>query len=194
MKSPVAIALCWTALGLYALADKIEHRKRFRMFRCFRNTRRIMADLTEIKLSLRRYRIVPIIGPFTDVVGPVAKTPQYQRRHLLGDLIMAVTMTNIQQFEITISPVNSKGQPATLDGVPEWLTDNSDVLSLTPSADGLSCTVFAVGIPGTAKVQVNGDADMGSGVTLITGLLDVTVIQAPAVSIVLNPGAVSDQP
>lgn len=106
----------------------------------------------------------------------------------------AVTMTSIQQFEITIQPVDAKGKPAPLDGTPIWLTDNSDVFDITPSADGLSCTVKATGIPGVGKIQVTGDADMGAGVAPIVGLLDCEVTQAPATSIVLTPSAPVDQP
>lgn len=107
---------------------------------------------------------------------------------------MAVEMTTIDQFEVTIAPKNAKGQPAPVDGVPTWLTDNTDAVALEPSADGMSCLVKAVGIAGGAMVQVEADADMGSGVTLIRGTLQVNVTPAPATNIVLTPGPVVVQP
>lgn len=142
----------------------------------------------------RAVRFVPILGPIKTTVGPVTRTPQYQRFPLFGELMMAVEMNTIQEFTVTIAPVNAKGQPAALDGVPEWLTSNSDALALEPAPDGLSCKVTAVGIPGSGSVQVTGDADLGTGVTPIVGTLDVNVSLAPATSIVMTAGPVTDQP
>lgn len=106
---------------------------------------------------------------------------------------MALELNTIQKTTLSIQPVNAKGQPAPVDGVPTWLTDNTDVLALTPSADGLSCEVVSVGIAGTATVQVTADADLGSGTTSLVGTLDVNVALAPATSIVITPGPVTDQ-
>lgn len=139
-------------------------------------------------------RIIPILGPFRDAPATVVKTPEFRDFPLTGDLLMAVTMNSVQQFNVTIKIVNKKGQPASVDGTPEWLSDNTDVLALTPSPDGMSCDVVAVGIPGTAKVQVSADADLGAGVESLVGTLDVSVIAAPATAITLTPGAVVDQP
>ncbi len=139
-------------------------------------------------------RLVPHIGPVRDTKPPVAKTPQYRKFPLYGVPIMAVTMDTDQQFPVTIQIVDRKGKPAATDGVPVWLSDNTDVLALAPSADGLTCDVMAVGIPGTAKVQVTADADLGSGVEALVGVLDVSVTPAPAVAITMTPGTVVDQP
>ena len=47
--------------------------------------------------------------------------------------------------------------------------------ALTVADDGLSASV-AGGSPGTAQIRVNVDADLGDGVRLITGVLDVQVV------------------
>lgn len=142
-----------------------------------------------------RVRFVPKLGPFREASAHVVPTPQYARFPLLGgDLMAAVTMTATQEFECTISPVDKKGNPATLDGVPEWLTDNPAVLALTPAADGLSCKVTAVGMIGVANVQVTGDADMGAGSTPIIGTIDCEVTAGQAIMINITPGAPSEQP
>lgn len=139
-------------------------------------------------------RLIPIFGPVSESSGTVAKTPGLHRFPLLGgDLMAAVTLTTIQQFSVSIAPVNAKGKPAKVDGPPVWLTDNTDVLALTPSADGLSCDVVAIGIPGAATIQVSADADLGAGSVLLTGTLEVEVTSAPATNIVLTPGPVTDQ-
>lgn len=146
-----------------------------------------------VRVRPRCYRIVPILGPVSRTAGPVAKTPQYYRFPLFGEKIMATTMTTIDQFTVTVQPVDAKGNPAPVEN-PEWLTNNTDVLSLVPSVDGMSCIVKAVGIPGAGTVQFSADADMGAGVTLIAGTLDVEVGPAQAVSVVLVPGPVEVQP
>ena len=107
---------------------------------------------------------------------------------------MAFSMTATQQVDLTIAPKDKKGKPAALDGVPVWATDNTDVLALTPSADGLTCTIVAVGMVGTANVQVTGDADLGSGVAPLIGTLAVTVTPGQAVTIDITPGTPSEQP
>lgn len=130
-----------------------------------------------------------------EVVGPVARGVQrcFHPIFQKGNLMAAVTMTANQKFTITILPVDAKGNKAKIDGVPTWLTDDSNVLTLTPAADGLSCDVIAVGIAGTATVQVEADADLGPGITLIRGTLDVECTALPATNIVLTPGPLSDQ-
>lgn len=103
------------------------------------------------------------------------------------------TMTTTQQLPVSVKLVDRKGQPAKADGVPEWLTDNSDILALEPSADGLSCVVKAVGIVGTANVTVNADGKSGPDVFAIVGTLEVEVTQADAVSVELTAGAAEEQ-
>jgi len=139
-------------------------------------------------------RLIPIFGPISNTFGTVDKTPNLRRFPLLGEVIAMVTMNTIQQVQLTIQPVDAKGHPAKLDGAPSWLTDNSDAVSLDVSADGLSCTVKAVGVPGVANVQVKGDADLGTGVTPLVGTIPFTIVQAPAVSIVINNADPVNQP
>lgn len=139
-------------------------------------------------------RFVPRLGTFqtSDDSVKVAKSPR--RPFIKGNLIMAFEMNNEQQVTVAIQPQTHKGKPAKLDGVPEWLSDNSDVVTLVPSADGLSCLIKANGIPGSANVQVTGDADLGAGVSPIVGTIAVTITQAPATKIVISPGTPEDQP
>ncbi len=139
-------------------------------------------------------RIVPQVGPFTESRGVVQKTPRFHKFPLYGVPIMATKMNSIQQFPFKIEILDGKGRPAPVDGPPTWLTDNTDVLALTPSADGMTCDVVAVGIPGTAKVQVTADADLGTGTESLIGTADVEVTAAPGKTIVMTPGPVVDQP
>lgn len=148
----------------------------------------------------RKVRLIPKLGLIREqTVRPVVKTPQYQSPPTTAskrNLLMAFSMTDSQQCEVTIAPVSKKGNPAPLDGIPVWSTENTNVLALTPSGDGLSCVIAAVG-PLTStpvRVTVTGDADMGSGVTPIVGFVDVEITGGQAVSINVTPGIPTEQP
>lgn len=104
------------------------------------------------------------------------------------------TMETEQEYTLSVTFLNDKQKPAPVDGVPVWATDNSDILTLTPAPDGMSCLVQSTTISGTAKVQLTADADLGAGVASIIGTDDVTVTQRPATTVVLTPGPVSDTP
>ena len=141
----------------------------------------------------RKPRLVPRLGVVTEQTGPVAPTPQFQGKKK-GRLIVAFQLTDSQQTTVTIKPQDKKGNPAPVDGAPQWLVDNPNVLALTPSADGLSCLVAAVGPLGTATVSVKADADLGGGVTELVGLLEVEVTGGQAVTVALEPGTPTEQP
>lgn len=71
-----------------------------------------------------------------------------------------VTITDIQMFNINIVGVLDQGGqpvgPGVVDPspVPTWSTSNPSIISLTPSPDGMSCLVTAVGPVGSATVTV----------------------------------------
>lgn len=121
------------------------------------------------------------------------KVHRYHRFPLLGEILVATTLTATQQVDITFKATDKKGNPAPVQD-PTWATDNSDLLTLTPSADGMSVTVAAVGVLGTGKVQLTADADLGAGVVPIIGTIDIEVTAGNATVIVLTPGSPSEQP
>lgn len=73
--------------------------------------------------------------------------------------------------------LDALGNDALVDGFPLWQVTNSDLFALTPSADGLFATVSRVGPMGSGQVSVQADADLGTGVHMIIGTLD---LEAPA--------------
>lgn len=106
----------------------------------------------------------------------------------------SLVLTDSQDCVLTIAPVDKKGNPAPIDGVPEWFSSNTDVLTITPAADGLSATASAVGALGDATVNVNADADMGAGTTAITGTIDITVEAGAATTVAITPSTPTEQP
>jgi hypothetical protein len=101
---------------------------------------------------------------------------------------MAFIMTDVQKVSLAVQPVDAAGNPAALDGAPVWTSTDPAVLTVTAAPDGLSAEAVAVGPLGTAQVSVSADADMGAGVTTITGVLDVQVMASAAVSLGITPG------
>ena len=106
---------------------------------------------------------------------------------------MVLVLTATQQCTLAISVVDKKGNPAAVDGVPAWGTSDASLLTVTPAMDGLSAVIIAVGSLGTAQVNVSADADLGDGVTAITGTLDVTITAAQATAVAISAGTPTEQ-
>lgn len=137
-------------------------------------------------------RIVPALGRIVEQSGPVATTPQ-RRGRPCGELLMSFKMSDSQQVPLSIQFKDKKGNPAAQPpGAVAWLTDNTDLLALTPSADGLSCLVLAVGPLGTGTVTVKVVAPDES--TAAAGSIEVEIDAGNATAIEVSPGAVAEQP
>ena len=89
---------------------------------------------------------------------------------------MPTPVNTDQRFDnVVLSITNAAGQPAPVDGVPVWASSDETVIRVTPAADGMSGVVDTVA-PGTARVTVTADADVGAGVTTLTGVSDDIVV------------------
>jgi hypothetical protein len=93
---------------------------------------------------------------------------------------MAALMTSEEFPSVTLSITNSAGAAASVDGVPVWASSDATVLAVIVDATGMNAKVSSVA-PGTARITVTADADLGAGTVTITGVSeDVTVTQDPA--------------
>lgn len=92
-----------------------------------------------------------------------------------------IQLTDEQRVTLHAQPVTEGGNPAGIDGPVTWSVSDPALVTLNPN--GFDCEVVTNGPLGTAVVTVEGDADLGAGVTLINGSVDIEVIAAPAVSI-----------
>lgn len=136
----------------------------------------------------------PVFGIVREQSGPVTPTLNYKGR-LYGVMHMAdFTMTDSQQTTLSLKYQDKKGNPAPAPaGVTvTFLVDNPAMLALTPSADGSSCLVAAVGPLGTATVSVKA-ADT-TGTTIAAGTLSIEVDGGNATNIVINPSPAVEQP
>ena len=142
----------------------------------------------------RKPRIVFVVRNVREAAAVVPRTPQHYQWPLLGEVLLSIQLTDSQQCELSIKPVDKKGNPAKVDGKPVWSVDNTELLSVTPSADGLSCTLAAVGPLGSGTVSVKADADLGEGVSEVVGVANVEVVAGQAVTVNIESGAPSEQP
>ncbi len=93
---------------------------------------------------------------------------------------MADINTDQNYPNVALTITNAKGNPAAVDGIPVWASSDATVLAVTPSDDGMSAVVDTVA-PGTARITVTADADLGPGTTTITGVSeDVNVTLGPS--------------
>ncbi len=122
-------------------------------------------------------------------IGPVSEQPHNGTR----SLTYMLQLTNTQQCQLSIAGVDKKGNPAGLEGIIYSSSDPSVAAVTQDAADPSKALVVAVAA-GTAQINVRADADLGDGVTELTGVLDVTVVPGQAVSFVINTGTPEEQP
>lgn len=94
---------------------------------------------------------------------------------------MVQQLTNTQKVRVRLKPfTNRLGGEAAIDGKPEWHTDNSDLVALTPDEDGMACLIQTVGPPGACLVEATADVDLGDGFEPLTFTGEIDVIRAKA--------------
>jgi hypothetical protein len=102
-----------------------------------------------------------------------------------------MNMTDSQQCVSTLKPVTKAGKPATVEpGSISWT--GPSFVALTPAADGLSCTFVAMGV-GNDFYSVSADADLGAGVSTISGRFPCTVTPSQAATLGVDEGTPTEQ-
>ena len=99
---------------------------------------------------------------------------------------MALTLTTTQFFIVALNPVDANGNHAPLDGIPKW--ESNGPVDLAIADDGLSARVTPTGPVGHAQISVTADVRLGPDLRLLTGVLEIDVIPAEAVSLGLSAG------
>lgn len=97
-------------------------------------------------------------------------------------------LTDAQKVRLSVGFTNPVGNPAPVDGVPQWTVSDENIIDLQVAADGLSAEAITKGPLGTAQVTVTADADMGEGTRSITGTLDLEVRASEAVAVGITAG------
>jgi len=82
-----------------------------------------------------------------------------------GERINKMNISIDKNGFVKIDSITDKaGNPAKVDGVPQWKTEGDDIALLSPSEDGMILKVDAKGPLGQAKLFCEVDADLGEGV------------------------------
>lgn len=101
-------------------------------------------------------------------------------------------ITTTQKATLTLDPRDAKGNPAKLDGIPEWSVADTSVATVEVGPGGLTATVVAVAV-GSTQVNVKADARIGPEVKELAGVLEVQVSSAEAVTLGISAGEPSEQ-
>ena len=101
--------------------------------------------------------------------------------------IMSTTIHTGHQITAVISPRADDGSPASIDGVPQW-TSEQGLVELSPAPDGLSCLIRNRSAVGTDTVTVEADADLGEGVQTILARLELVLEHPRATDLDLTTG------
>jgi len=117
---------------------------------------------------------------------------------LKGKGHLMVTLKDNQKVPLSISAVDAKGNAAPVqDGSVVFTSSDPALLTVGPDPDDagnqLKAVATAVGPLGAAQVTVTADADLGDGVTTLTGLVDVEIVAGQAVSLAVAAGVPVDQ-
>lgn len=160
---------------------------------CCATEKRIKRIDRGVAALLARGRMVFGVSDFRENRQPVFITHRFKQKPK-GELLIMVTMTSTQQVTLSVAFKDKAGNTAPVDGAPSWGVDNPNVVAIEPSADGLSCTVKAVGPIGKSLVSVQADADLGDGFTAIAGTADFDITAGQAATIEITAGTPEEQP
>lgn len=129
------------------------------------------------------------------LLGCHGRAPSAQAQFTIGPVELKtkgvatmLILTDEQKCGLAVAFTTQAGNPATVDGVPAWSVSDATVLTLEVAPDGLSAVITTAGPLGTAQVSVSADADLGEGIETITGVLDVEVRAARAVTVGISAG------
>jgi len=96
--------------------------------------------------------------------------------------LMAFQLRDDQTASATVTAKDARGNLAEIQA-PAWASSDEGIITVEPSADGLSATITPTGPLGTAQVQFSADADLGEGVVTLSGAADVEVVGGEASSV-----------
>jgi len=100
---------------------------------------------------------------------------------------MAYTLPVDHEVEVQVAYVDSKGNPAAVDGVPTWSSSDPSLATVAADSSGMKAKVTPVGPVGTVQVKVEADADLGAGTKALVTLMDVTTVAGEAVAGTITP-------
>jgi hypothetical protein len=152
--------------------------------------RRVTAFLKSVPSRLSR-AFRALLSP--DPGGRIVFFCRLPGKTILIEGVTRMIITATQEVDLAIKPLDARGNPAQVDGRPEWESSDPSVIEVLPATDGLSCVARAKGKLGHALISVTADADLGAGVQNITGTIDIDIAASQAISIEIIAGEMREQ-
>lgn len=107
---------------------------------------------------------------------------------------MAVSLSEVQFVEGQVSPVNRLGGPAKVEaGTVEYLSSDPSVASVEEDPSDETKFKIVAHAPGVCQVDISADADLGEGVSTVSGFVAVEVLPEAATGFGVTFGAPQDQ-
>jgi hypothetical protein len=101
---------------------------------------------------------------------------------------MSYKLPNDKVVDVQVSYVDSKGNPAEVDGDVVWSSSNPEICDVEVNSSNSKVARITPGDSvGQAQIVATADADMGEGVRNISCFMDVEVIAGEAVAGVISP-------
>lgn len=101
---------------------------------------------------------------------------------------MAYKLPNDHVISVEVAYVDSKGNPAAVDGDVTWETSNDGIATVEPdSGDSAMATVTPGLNLGQVQISATVDADLGDGVRELVTIMDVEIVAGEAVSGTIVP-------
>lgn len=92
------------------------------------------------------------------------------------------------KLPVSLAIVDAAGNPAVVDGIPQYEVTDKDAATLEVAEDGMSVVVVPTGKIAKFDLQVKADADLGDGVKELLGTLEIETLSGEAVSMSLTAG------
>jgi hypothetical protein len=175
----------FAALGILELLDEVEIDLDLKIVQMFKE---ILHRLDDGLI------IVPAIGIPFEQKTPVEVSPSPHPFVPYRKILMA-QQTDSQTSSLgPLQFTDKKGNPvAAPAGITvAWSVDNPNLMTLTPSADGLSCDAASVGPLGTATVSVA--VSDASGNAVAGGSVGIDIISGAPTKVVIPVGPAVEQP
>jgi hypothetical protein len=101
---------------------------------------------------------------------------------------MAYKLPNDKMIALQVAYVDSKGNPAQVDGDVTWDTSDANIATVESNAgDSTQAVVRPLGSVGQVQITATADADLGSGVRELITAMDVEIVAGEAIAGTITP-------
>jgi hypothetical protein len=101
---------------------------------------------------------------------------------------MAYKLPNDKMIAVQVAYVDSKGNPAQVDGNVTWDTSDPNLATVdTNAGDSTQAVVTPLGSVGQVQITATADADLGSGVRELITTMDVEIVAGEAIAGTITP-------